>query len=589
VWEYDGSLALNFIGGRGFIIKILWDELKPATDPLSPENIMILAAGPLTGLPAVSSGKLVIGFKSPLTYGYGDGNVGTLAAVNLRKAGYDAVVIKGKANRPSYLYIGKNVELIRADELWGLTTFKVERELKKRYGGRAGILCIGPAGENLVKYATVISQEGRSGGRPGAGAVMGSKNLKAIVIEGEGEVNVADERKLREAAIEGFLKLKRSPKYAFWLRQGTMATISWSQKACVLPTTNFKEGMFEMAEKISGEVMESMVVLKRGCPNCNMPCGNVVKDYEGGLAELDYENVAMLGANIGLGDLSKIATLNRMADEYGLDTISLGNVIGFAMEASEKGLIEEEIEWGDFNAAKELIEEITFRKGLGSLLAEGTREASRRIGGGSERWAMNVKGLEISAYDCHAAPAMALAYSTSPIGAHHKDAWIIAWEISVGREKYDISKVKKLIELQRIRGGIFESLVVCRLPWIELNLSLEWYLRMFNNATGLRFTIQDMYSVADRIYSLIRAFWIREYKGAWDRAMDHPPARWFEEPLTKGPLKGAKLKREGFETMLSYYYKERGWDQRGIPKRNTLEKLGLKQVAEELSNYITLN
>ncbi|MCD6340394.1 MAG: aldehyde ferredoxin oxidoreductase C-terminal domain-containing protein, partial [Desulfurococcales archaeon] len=249
---------------------------------------------------------------------------------------------------------------------------------------------------------------------------------------------------------------------------------------------------------------------------------------------------------------------------------------------------DEKIEWGDYKKYKELIEDIAYRRGIGDLLAEGTKRISEKIKGDSWKWAMNVKGLEISAYDCHAAPAMALAYSTSPIGAHHKDAWVIAWEVKVGRLEYTKEKVEKVVELQRIRGGIFESLVSCRLPWIELGLKLDYYVRLFKTATGVAMTLDDFYKVADRIYALIRAFWVREYGGKWDRTMDYPPARWFEEPLTKGPLKGAHIDRDKYDEMLSWYYELRGWDERGIPKKSTLESLGLSDVANELENYVKL-
>jgi aldehyde:ferredoxin oxidoreductase len=214
--------------------------------------------------------------------------------------------------------------------------------------------------------------------------------------------------------------------------------------------------------------MEKIKVSNRGCPQCNMTCGNVVKDSDQKESELDYENVTMLGPNIGLGDLKQVATLNRLADELGLDTISLGNVLGFAMEASEKGLIKEKIPWGNYEESKTLIEDVAFRRGLGKMLAKGVRSAAEEVGKGSDRWAMHVKGLEISAYDCHTTPGMALAYATSSIGAHHKDAWVISWEVKTGRESYGSEKVDKIIELQRTRAGVFESLTVCRLPWVEV-------------------------------------------------------------------------------------------------------------------------
>jgi aldehyde:ferredoxin oxidoreductase len=367
-----------------------------------------------------------------------------------------------------------------------------------------------------------------------------------------------------------------------------MMTIEWSQENNVLPTYNFSEGVFEDAEAIGGFSMEKIKSSQRGCPNCNMTCGNAVKDADRKESELDYENVAMLGSNIGIGNLKKVAALNRMADEFGLDTISLGNVIGFAMEASEKGLVGEKILWGDYKAARALIEDIAYKRGIGAALAEGVRFAAEKIGGNSSRWAMHVKGLEISAYDCHAAPAMALSYATSPIGAHHKDAWVISWEVKVGRERYSEEKVDKVIEFQRIRGGFFECATVCRLPWIELGFELEWYPKFLYAATGLEIGWNELNLIADRVYTLIRAFWVREYGKNWSREMDFPPARWFEEPLTEGNLKGAKLDKAKYEVMLNMYYRKRGWDERGIPTKTTLEKLGLKDVAKQLKKRVKL-
>ncbi len=297
----------------------------------------------------------------------------------------------------------------------------------------------------------------------------------------------------------------------------------------------------------------------------------------------------MLGSNIGLGNLGQVAALNRVADELGLDTISLGNVLGFAMEASEKGLIEEKVSWGKFKETKALISDIAYRRGLGNVLAEGVRSAAATVGGASANWAMHVKGLEITAYDCHAAPAMALAYATSAVGAHHKDAWVIGWEVQFGRDNYSEEKVDKVIEFQRLRGGIFESLVVCRFPHIQLGFELEWYTKFLHAATGLEFKWNTLNQIADRTLNLIRAFWVREYGDKWTKEMDVPPARWFKEPLTKGPLKGAKLDPVKYDIMLQKYYKKRGWDSRGIPKKITLVKLGLPDVAKKLANYVDLS
>ncbi|MEB3825058.1 MAG: aldehyde ferredoxin oxidoreductase family protein [Desulfurococcales archaeon] len=588
-WEYPGLWARNYLGGRGLAARILWEYLPPGADPLGPYNLLIMAVGPLTGHPLPSSGKMVVAAKSPLTGGYGDGNIGSQASVELRKAGWDAIVFEGKAEKPVYLYVEDDkAEIHPADDLWGIDTFEAEKKLKESHGKNTGILLIGPGGEKQVRFATVLSQEGRSAGRPGLGAVMGSKNLKAVVVKGTGDIPAADVKELRKLGAQAYKDIRNAKMYDFWMRQGTMMTVQWAQEVSVLPTYNFSEGVFEESKGIDGFMLEKLKVHQRGCPNCNMPCGNVVEDAEKEWSELDYENVAMLGSNLGLGDLSKVAVLNKIADKLGIDTISLGSVMAFATEASQKGLIKEKIEWGDYEAYKQLVEDIAYKRGLGALLAEGTRRAAMIIGGNSLDFAIQVKGLEVSAYDCHAAPGMALAYGTSPIGAHHKDAWAISWEVQVDRFSYGREKAEKVVELQRIRGGLFESFVACRLPWIEVGLSLDYYPKFLKASTGLTYTWDELTTIADRIYALIRSFWVREYKW-WSREMDTPPAKWFKQPLTKGPLAGSHLDYDKYNQLLDYYYEIRGWDNRGVPTKETLEKLGLGFVIPTLEVLVGLN
>lgn len=589
--EYSSDLATRFVGGRGFAVKLLWDELTPGTNPLSPENMLIFATGPLTGFILPNSGKMVVASKSPLTGGYGDGNVGTQASVNLRRSGIDAVVITGRAERPSYLFVEDGRAEIRdAADLWGLDAFKAERRLKEEHGREAGVVLIGPAGENQARIATVVSQEGRAGGRPGMGAVMGSKNLKALVFHGTRELPAADPSRLKELGREGYQAILGKDRYGFWKRQGTMATVEWCQEHSTLPTYNFREGVFDEADAISGTTMEKMVIKQRGCPNCNMICGNVIEDSEGRESELDYENVTMLGSDIGLGDLRKVATLNRMCDELGLDTISAGSAVAFAMEAAEKKLIDLDIGWGDFDGAKALLADIAHMRGHGATLGLGVKAAAEKIGGGADGFAIHVKGLECSAYACHLCPGMALSFGTSPIGAHHKDAWVISWEISTGkRAEYNPEKADKVIEFQRIRGGMFEALVTCRFPWIELGFELDWYPKYFEAATGVKTSLDELWALGDRVYALIRAFWVREFGDDWSRQMDYPPKRWFDEPLTKGPLKGSHLDRDKYDKLLQAYYDKRGWDDRGIPTKATMDRLNLSAEAAELAKYVKLN
>ncbi|MEX2689175.1 MAG: aldehyde ferredoxin oxidoreductase family protein [Candidatus Njordarchaeum guaymaensis] len=592
--DLPADLAKDFLGGRGFGIKILWDELKPGTPPLSPENKLIFAVGPLTGTPTPSSGKLVIAAKSPLTGGYGDGNVGTHASYYLKKAGYDAIIIEGKSEKPVYIHVDNDkVEILDAKDLWGLGTFETIKKLREIYGEKAGYLAIGQGGENLVKFAVVVSELSRSAGRPGMGAVMGSKNVKALVIHGDKEVSLYDPKKVRELGAKAAKDIRNKPGYKAWIDQGTMAAVEWSQENSVLPVHNFSEGIFDEVKKINGDLMHEKYKYKyAGCPLCVMPCGNpsraIIGEYKDLEVELDYENVALLGSNLEIAPLDPIIKLNYMLDDYGIDTISMGNTLGYVMELYEKGIINDKItggiklEFGNPKLAAELIKLTAYRKDFGDLLAEGTKVIGEKIGGDAPKYALQAKGLEVSGYDCHAAPGMALAYATSPIGAHHKDAWYIAQEVKHGRLEYEKWKAQGVIDLQRIRGGIFESIVACRLPWVELGLDLEYYPKFFNAVTGLNYTLNDLYIIADRIYTLIRAFWIREF-GHWKREYDRAPTKWFITKLTKGPLAGTSLDPDKYEQLLSYYYEIRGWDERGIPRKSTLKRLKLSYVIDSLA------
>jgi aldehyde:ferredoxin oxidoreductase len=579
--EIPDAMKRDFLGGRGFAVKLLWDEVKHV-DPLSEKNKIIFSTGPLSGQLLPSSGKMVIASKSPLTGGYGDGNIGTMASIHLRKAGYDLMIVEGKSEKPCYLLIeNESVKVMNASELWGKNTFETQDILEKRHGRNSGILVIGPAGENLIRFSVVTSQKGRAGGRPGLGAVMGSKNLKAVVIKGTGSIPNFDEQKLKELGKKGYDEVKGKENYEFWMRQGTMTAFEWCHENSCLPTYNFKEGVFEFSKEMDGYALEKLHIDRRGCPMCNMQCGHIIKDASDQRAELDYENIAMLGPNIGIRSLPQAALLNRMADEWGLDTISLGCCMGFLMEASEKGLIAEKVGWGDFEAAQRLIIDIGKGEGLGKLVSHGVRGAAETIGKGSHRWAMHVKGLEITAYNCHGCPGMALSFGTSPIGASHKDSWIIAWEISTDRFSYGKEKVEKLIEFQRIRGGFFESATVCRLPWVEVSFGLQSYPEYLEAITGNRMSWEDFYKMGDRIYNLIRAYWKREIP-QFGRTWDYPPDRWFEEPLSQGGMRGLKLDREKYDQMLSWYYELRGWDKNGIPTKETLDHLGLEEVSKEI-------
>lgn len=369
--DISDQMKEKFLGGRGFAVKILWDEVK-GVDPLSEDNKIVFATGPLTGLPLPSSGKMVIATKSPLTGGYGDSNIGSRASVHLKKAGYDVLVVEGCSEHPCYLLIEDHkVEILDAKDLWGKNTFKVQDILEERHDKNTGILLIGPAGENGVRFANLISQKGRAAGRVGIGAAMGSKHLKAIVLKGSSEIPIFNEKRLKALGKEAWAHIKTKENYDIWTRQGTMMVIEWANSICALPTYNFREGTFKFANQIDGYTTEKIRVGRQGCPNCNARCGIVVRDAEGGNAELDYENVTMLGSNIGISKLGEAAALNRLADEYGLDTISLGGNLAFLMEASEKGLIDEKLAWGDFDGCKRVIADILNNRKLGQIVYGG--------------------------------------------------------------------------------------------------------------------------------------------------------------------------------------------------------------------------
>ena len=591
ITTYTEEIAKRFIGGRGLAVKLLWDELPKGADPLGPENMLIFAAGPYTAYTVPNSGKMVVAAKSPLTGGYGDGNLGTRAAVNMRKCGLDAVVVTGKSENPVYIsVVDDKVEILDASHLWGTDSYETEDWLLEKHGRATGVLIIGQSGENLCNIATVVAQKGRAGGRPGMGAVMGSKHLKAVIFNGSKEIPAAHPDELKKLGKEGFDKIPKFDAYPYWKKVGTMMAADMMQTASALPTRNFSEGQFEQIENVNGDAVHAATVTQRGCPNCNMICGNTIIDSEGIESELDYENVTMLGPNIGLGDLAQVGTLNRICDQLGLDTIGAGSCIGLAMECAEKGLIDMDLKFGDFEGAKKLLYEMAEMKGNGALFGKGTRAAAKEIGGEAPDYSIHVKGLEVSAYNCHYCPGMALSFGTSPIGAHHKDAWVISWEISSGiRGEYGPEKADKVIEFQRIRGGLFETIVSCRFPWIELGYPLEDYPKYFEAATGVKMSLDEMWKMGDRVYALIRAFWAREYGDKWGREMDYPPARWFKHPLPKGPLEGKHLYMDQYDKLLSSYYEKRGWDERGVPTKKTLKELDLAKEAEELDKYFKLN
>jgi aldehyde:ferredoxin oxidoreductase len=580
---FSEAFARKWVGGRGFAVKILYDELKPGIDPLGPDNKFILAVGPIAGIPAPNTGKSVVAAKSPITGGYGDGNLGTRITEHLRKCGYDALVVEGRAERPTMLFIEDDkVEFVPADDVWGKGTYETNDWIYGKYGKGVGVLNIGQGGENLVRYAVVRSLEGRSGGRPGMGAVMGSKRLKAIVAKGSRPIPQADPAGMKKTGIEDLRKVQEIDKASGWSLQSTTGVLAWCNEVAALPVRNFRKTHHPDAWKVDGERLNNARVATYGCPNCTMRCGITILDDAGRESELDYENIGLLGPNLEIFDLPKVAALNYMCDDYGIDTMSSGCVLSFYADAVDHGAVPGDLRFGDAEKFKDLLRMIAVRRGpVGNLLADGSLRAARTIGKGSEDYAMQVKGLELAAYNCKFIPGMALAFGVSPIGAHHKESWIITFEIKeTSRESYGPEKAQKVIDLQRIRGGMFEYIVSCRFPWIELGWGLENYPKYFNAVTGLNWGLEDFWSVSDRIYAMIKLFWLREYPQT-DRRLDYPPAVWFDPANadTEGPIAGKHLEREKYDGLLQHYYDIRGYDTRGIPTMATLERLGLSAEA----------
>jgi aldehyde:ferredoxin oxidoreductase len=581
------QLAREFLGGRGLGAAFLSQELSPGVDPLSPENVLIISAGPAVGtsLPACPRWSAVT--KSPLTKIYCCSSAGGFFGAELKFAGYDAVVIRGAAKKPKFLQIvDGEAELVGAEELWGKTTIETENALRKIIrDNRVRVASIGPAGERLVKIAN-IQADSRSIGRGGMGAVMGSKLLKAIAVRGHGRVSVADEEGLRSLAQSLINSMKESEAIQNFTRWGTPQFIESINEAGLLPTRNFQEGMFEGAASISAKKMrEEMVKRDTACYACPIACGKMSVVLEGPFAGTvvegpEYETLWSFGANCGIDRIDAIAAANMVCDMYGMDTISAGNTVGFAMECFERGLIKREeadgmeLRFGNYEVLPELLRKMAFREGFGSLLCDGVREASKKIGRGSEKFAIHVKGLELPAYDPRGAWGMGLAYATSCRGACHLKAWTIG--VEVFQAKYDRfsaeGKAKLVCDLQNMRAAV-DSIGVCVIA--SRVIGTEEMAQIMGVVTGWNFSKSSIEKTGERIYNLERMLAVRD--GISRRDDDLPP-RLLTEAMSRGPCRGILLGRKNLERMLDEYYEARGWGQEGVPGEGKLEELGIKKL-----------
>jgi aldehyde:ferredoxin oxidoreductase len=580
------DVARDFIGGRGFGIYFLLKEVPKGADPLGPENKLIISSGPISGLMIPGGGKCDWTTKAPLTGGYASASMGGHFTAEMRYAGLDSIILEGISPKPVYLFIDDDkIELRDASDLWGKATFAVEKQFKEKLGEEFQVAVIGVGGENLVPYACINHDYGRQAGRGGVGAVMGSKKVKAIVVHGTKSIPVADMDAYRKAGMALYKACKDSEGLKDWTRYGTTIVVSWCDEVGALPTRNFSAGSFEDGKNLYGPVMrEKIVITDKGCFGCPSPCGKYSrnKKYNSYVEGPEYETIGLMGSNLGIDDIEAVAQANLLCDDLGIDTISAGNVIGWAMECYEKGIFTKkdtgglDLKFGNVEATFTLIDKIARREGLGALLSEGVKRASKKVGKGSEKFAIHVKGMEQSAYATHNATAMLLAYMTCDVGAHHNRSWAITYDLQVGRDKVVPEKVARVIWLQNFRP-MFDVLGGCRLQWVELGIDRDLYVPALEAITGIQRSWEDLDKVGERIWNLTRLFWARENEG-FGRAWDMPSPRFYEEAPKSGATKGQITKLEDINRLLDMYYEQRGWTSDGLPKPETIESLGLKAV-----------
>lgn len=592
--EIEKDVIRMFIGGKGVAAKVLYDELKPGTDPLSPENILIMVTGPLAGTNAPAFSKTAFATKSPLTGIFMDSYVGGNLGSETRFAGFELVTIKGKAKNPVCIYINdEEVRIENASDLWGKDVVETEKALKDRFGGDAQIASIGPAGENLISYACVCHQIYRQAGRGGAGAVMGSKNLKAIVVKGTGKVKVAQESRFREAVKAANEHIRNGVVQLGLKKYGTLAMVPMGQAMGIATVKNYSGGVMdeEVAEQLSGPAVEQKYKPKTfACYRCPIHCAKRVslkkKKWEGIETETEFESLMLLGPNIGITDYETIAYLGLLCDRMGMDTIQTGNAISFVMECYEKGLVSQkdsgglEARFGNEQAALEMVTNIAYRKGLGKLLAEGTKAMADKIGCDSERFAMHAKGLAFpAAWDIRGAQGHGFSFAVSDRGACHTSSDVDFIEFSGDpgiADRYSFEGKPKIVKDTEDLATARETLISCLFNFLPPEIHLE----LLNGALGTEIGMDEFLQVGERIEQLIRAFNIRE--GCISRKDDILPSRVFEEPIPKGPSEGHKMNRQKFEEAIDIYYELRGWSKDGVPTKKKLEGLELGKVAQEI-------
>lgn len=575
----DEELVLHYIGGKGFGAKLLSERIKPGIDPYDPANLLIFATGPVNGTILSGAAKFCAVFKSPLTRIWGESQCGGYFASQLKYAGYDTVIIKGNSEKPVYLTLDDDeIEINDATHLWGKDAFETEEIIKKDHGRKFEVLSIGPAGENLVRYACISHAKGRQFGRCGAGAVMGSKNLKAVAVRGSGSVQVASPEEFQEFRNELNGKIKERLKS---LREyGTPPLMALTNVTGTLPTRNWTEGEFEGFEEINAEAVKRKLMRRsKACYACTVACGKISEvesgPYAGTMVEgPEYETLFSLGALCGNDNVESIAKANEVCDRLGMDTISAGNVLAFAMECYEKGLITRkdaggiELTFGNHEAMIATLRKIAYRENLGDILADGVKKAAEIIGKGAEKFSVHVKGLEPPGYDPRGLKGVALAYSVSCRGACHLRHMAYRPNLK-GSHPFRGGKINRLsydgqaemVKEQEDFYTLIDSMVLCKFVCLPTIGPILWkeLTKLYSILTGIKRGRKELVNVAERINNMVRLLNVREGIGRKD---DGLPKRFM-----KAPIKGEIVEEEQLGMMLDEYYKLREWDREGMPSR----------------------
>ena len=576
----------DFVGGKGLGAYLLHRELKPGIDPFDSSNILLFMTGPLQGLPLVMNGRWTLVTKSPLTGLYVDTHCGGPLGREIKNAGFDVIGVLGKSSTPVTIVVNdETVHFQDARELWGKGTQETTTLLHEQTSKDSAVYVIGPAGENLVLSATGCCEFAHQTGRGGAGAVLGSKNLKGIVVRGTHKITGVDPEKL--SSLRRMMTEKWNEKTDTGFRDyGTASLVETANDRGQFPTRNWRNSFFEGYESLTPDQMKQWITGHHfSCPHCIIRCTHSYKTEDPSNLGVEvestpeYETFGLCGGNLGISDAQKVFQLNYLADDLGLDTISAGSAIGFAMDAFENGIIEESeigfpLRFGDGDAALRLMRMIAFREGFGAILAKGVRQAAEEIGRGSERLAVHVKGMETAAWDPRGRRGLGLSYATADVGSSHLRGWP---QIMEKPESSALDVIESMVT-ERDTKILTDSLVICHFTW-NFPLTREEKIELLNSATGLSYDDEQVSFFGQRIETLIRLFNINEGIGRTDDVV--PPKFW--EAETVGPSTGMKafINLEDFEKSLDKYYELRGWNKEGVPTEETLDKLGLASIVKK--------